>query len=90
LAIGSSVSFLGVILNQTDFDKLFARRLLENWAILDSIRGGLYPLNCHVSQGTKDFRRMAKAASQKAGTLDGREDLHALKGHGFSRAAGEE
>jgi hypothetical protein len=52
---------LGVRLNQHDFDDLFARRLLENWAILYSEQiDHFYSLNRAISQGSRDLHRMMK------------------------------
>jgi hypothetical protein len=66
LKIKGSIRFMGVILNQDDLQDPHARRLLENWAILHARNmENLYPYNCGISQGTKDFRRMAKATSRK-------------------------
>jgi hypothetical protein len=66
LTIEGSVTLCEVTLNDTDLDNVFARRFLENWAILKSIGEGFYPLNCGLHQSTKDFWRMAKSATEKA------------------------
>jgi hypothetical protein len=67
LTIVGSVKLCGVILNQNSFDDPFARRLLENWAILHSEQiDDLHALNHGIHQGSKDFRHMAKGASKKA------------------------
>jgi hypothetical protein len=64
LKIEDSISLLGVRLNQHSFDDLFARRLLENWAILYSEQiEHLYPLNRAISQGIRDLHLMMKDAS---------------------------
>ena len=72
LSIKGSIDICCAKLNQTSFDDLFARILLENWAILYSERReNLRPRNRDIrmglSQGAKDLRRKAKAASKKAG-----------------------
>ena len=67
LTIVGSVKLCGVLLNQNSFDDPFARRLLENWAILHSEQiDDLHALNHGIHQGSKDFRHMAKGASKKA------------------------
>jgi|WetSurMetagenome_2_1015567.scaffolds.fasta_scaffold68337_3 hypothetical protein len=72
LTIEGTVNMCGVELNQHSFDDLFARLLLENWAILHSERiDKLRPRNrdipTGIQQGTKDFLRMAKGNIAKAG-----------------------
>jgi hypothetical protein len=74
LAIEGAVRICGVVLNQNDLDDLFARFLLENWAILHSERiDKLRPRNrdipTGIHQGTKDFHRLKKEATEKAGRL---------------------
>jgi hypothetical protein len=66
LAVKGSVCLCGVTLSETDFDNPFARRLLENWGILNSVNEGLFPLNYGVHQATKDFQRMRKSATEQA------------------------
>lgn len=65
LAIRDSVKLCGIGVSQADLDNLHARRFLENWGILYSVQCGLYPLNCGVSQSSKDFFRMRKATAKK-------------------------
>jgi hypothetical protein len=72
LTIEGSVNMCGVKLNQHSFDDLFARLLLENWAILHSERiDKLRPRNrdipTGIQQGTKDFLHLAKGNIAKAG-----------------------
>lgn len=65
LTVEGSLNLFGVVLNEASFDDLFARKLLENWAILHAERSeGLYLLNRGMRQGIKDFWRKAKAARQ--------------------------
>jgi len=65
LTIEGAVKICGLELNQHDFDDLFARLLLENWAILHSEQfDNLRPLNrdipTGIHQSTKDFLHLAK------------------------------
>lgn len=71
LTIESAVNMCGVELNQHSFDDLFARLLLESWAIfhseqIDKLRWRNRDIRTGIHQGTKDFRRMAKSETKKA------------------------
>jgi hypothetical protein len=72
LTIEGSVDMCGVKLNQHSFEDYFSRLLLENWAIFHAERfENLRPLNrfirTGIHQGTKDFLRLAKENTAKAG-----------------------
>src|ERR1035441_8019767 len=69
LIIEGAINMCGVELNQHSFDDLFARLLLENWAIFQSEQhkeqiDNLYPRNrdirTGIHPGTKHLRQMAK------------------------------
>jgi hypothetical protein len=65
LTIEGAVKICGVELNQHDFDDLFARLLLENWAILhsqkfDNLRPRNRAIPTGIQQSTKDSLRLAK------------------------------
>jgi hypothetical protein len=66
LCIEGSVEFCGLILGQSCFDSLHARRLLENWAILysDHIEK-LHPLNLGLTETGKAFWRMRQLSQTK-------------------------
>ena len=65
LNIEGSFNLCGVILNQHSFDDPFARKLLENWAILSSERlDKLHKLNRGISASNKNFARSIQAASR--------------------------
>lgn len=66
LTIEGSVTFCKVTLNETDLEKMAARKFLENWGILHSINEGYSPLNYDIHQATKDFQRLKKEATEKA------------------------
>jgi len=95
LTIEGAIKIYGVELNRHSSDDLFARLLLENWAILHSERvEKLRPLNrdipTGIHQSTKDFLHLAKgniAMAGRHGTVVKRGGLEVpLKGHDFSRA----
>jgi hypothetical protein len=66
LHIEGSIDLYGVTLNQHSLDNLFARRLLENWAILQAeYVERLRPLNRGISQTGRDMhRRLPRPKSQ--------------------------
>jgi len=66
LTVEGSVTFCGVTLNETDLEKMAARKFLENWGILHSINERYTPLNYDIHQATKDFQRLKMEATEKA------------------------
>jgi hypothetical protein len=67
LTIEGCIHVHGAKLNATCLDDPFARRFLENWAILHSRQvEKYYVMNYGIDQGTKEFQRMGRAASRKA------------------------
>jgi hypothetical protein len=66
LKITRPVNIGGVILSESSFDDPFARRMLENWAILYSRDvEKLRPLNSGLSESAKDLTRKLKSRSAK-------------------------
>jgi hypothetical protein len=64
LELKAPIKIAGVMVNS--FEDPFARRFLENLALLHAVQvENLRPLNSGVSQGSKDFRRKAKAAGSR-------------------------
>jgi hypothetical protein len=97
LTIEGIVETCGVELKQDSFAYLFARLLLENWAIMHTKEfGKLHPLNCDIRSGihqrTKDVLQPAKGniVAPPDIVMNGlaiRSPGNVLKGHDFSRAA---
>ena len=66
LNIEGSFNLFGVTLNQQSLDDPFARKLLENWAILSSERlDKLHRLNRGIPSSSKRFARSIQGASRE-------------------------
>jgi hypothetical protein len=66
LKIEGCVNIAGITLSQSSLDDVFARRLLENWAILYARdTEGLRPYNRGISQSGKDLLRKLKASRNR-------------------------
>jgi hypothetical protein len=85
LHIEGSIDLHGITLNQHSLDDLFARRLLENWAIFHAeYVEKLRPLNRGISQTGKDLRRLLLKSQRNRASLgsyvDPQQEIDKMRG----------